>query len=252
MTFEESSRFGAGLQQRVSAELAVAFERAGLPGRTAPVGSRSLAAKPEFARRSNRGLAISVAAVAVLGAVGVGAIIMRAKPPSAVTVAPSAPPALPRTATPGGLPPASATPVPAPAPAQASAAASVSAAGPHHKAGAPAAHARVHALGSRPYTGVKAPLCPRGEGCRAAVLDADRRLREAYAGAVRAGVSGKVLAAYRDRWAERREQAASRPASLVKSYGLLTQELRQEADEARGEYRPAAHRSTAGLKAAAR
>ncbi|MDB5458928.1 MAG: hypothetical protein JWO72_669, partial [Caulobacteraceae bacterium] len=95
------------------------------------------------------------------------------------------------------------------------------------------ARAAIPVRSRRPSTAALcAASCPPS-----AVLAADRRLRSAYDHAIRAGVPTGVLADYRDRWADLRENAADRPRRLVQGYGELTRALGREATGARA--RPA-------------
>jgi hypothetical protein len=54
---------------------------------------------------------------------------------------------------------------------------------------------------------------------------ADRRLRRAYAQAIRAGVPRALLAEDRDRWASVRRRYADQPSRLVASYDSLARDL---------------------------
>ena len=60
---------------------------------------------------------------------------------------------------------------------------------------------------------------------RADVMAADRRLRSAYAAAVRAGVARPVLASYRTRWARLRPRAPTDPARVVVGYRGMASDL---------------------------
>lgn len=62
------------------------------------------------------------------------------------------------------------------------------------------------------------------------VAAADRRLRDAYARAVRAGVARPILVDYRDRWADLREREADRPERLAMAYRELSDDLGRMAD----------------------
>jgi hypothetical protein len=87
-----------------------------------------------------------------------------------------------------------------------------------HRADAPKRRARSHA----------AP--PRRDAACCAYADvqtADRRLRQAYSAAIRAGVSRPTLVSYRDRWAELRRRHAHEPRRLVTGYGALASDLHQ-------------------------
>ncbi|HEY2596110.1 MAG TPA: hypothetical protein VGK33_19635, partial [Chloroflexota bacterium] len=67
-----------------------------------------------------------------------------------------------------------------------------------------------------------------GDDCRRDVLEADSHLRAAYGSAIQRGVSRKVLAGYRNRWADLRERNKSDPTSLIDSYGALASDLGRE------------------------
>lgn len=60
----------------------------------------------------------------------------------------------------------------------------------------------------------------------AEVVQADDRLRTAYAGATRAGVPRRTLSRYRDRWARLRRKALTDPDRVVSGYGQLARDLR--------------------------
>jgi hypothetical protein len=232
MPSRELTHDGASLPQRVSADLGAAFARAGLAEHAIPsLTPRSAAVsalRPD--RRSGRPLAIGMAVAAGVAGLALGVFVIR--PPSAPApprLAAQAPPNLPQTASLDSLPALAAeTPAPIPAAEPATIRLATRAAARDN-----VRPARVRDVGSERPTAAP-PLCPTGESCRAAVLDADRHLREAYARAVRLGVPHYVLVQYRDRWADLREQAIDRPGSLVQSYGALARELRQETAEARG------------------
>ena len=62
--------------------------------------------------------------------------------------------------------------------------------------------------------------------CSYAQVDAaDRRLRDAYDGAVRAGVPRGEIIAARDRWSAARHRAAHDPLGLVADYGDIADDL---------------------------
>jgi hypothetical protein len=60
-------------------------------------------------------------------------------------------------------------------------------------------------------------------------MAADRRLRRSYSAAVRAGVSRRVLAAYRDDWNDARRGARRRPVAASAAYSKLAAGLDREA-----------------------
>jgi hypothetical protein len=70
------------------------------------------------------------------------------------------------------------------------------------------------------------------------LMAADRRLRAAYAHAVSAGVPRHVLAAYRDRWADLREDATWRPDRVAAGYGEMSVDLERLARRSRGRQPP--------------
>jgi hypothetical protein len=72
------------------------------------------------------------------------------------------------------------------------------------------------------------------------LIAADRRLRVAYAHAVRAGVPRHVLVSYRNRWADLRNDANWRPAQVVAGYGEMSADLERMAQ--RPNNRPAVGR----------
>jgi hypothetical protein len=72
------------------------------------------------------------------------------------------------------------------------------------------------------------PAAPRAKAAHAghvSVRSADRRLRAAYAQAIRAGVPRALLAEDRDRWASARRRFAHDPARLIAAYESLTRDL---------------------------
>jgi hypothetical protein len=102
-------------------------------------------------------------------------------------------------------------------------------------------HARTAARHSR---SARAAHATRGTrtGCRAtatsawclhgSVIAADDRLRGAYATAIRAGVDPGTLEGVRSDWSRLRRRANKDPEALIRGYGLLTQQLRAEAQRA--------------------
>jgi hypothetical protein len=89
-----------------------------------------------------------------------------------------------------------------------------------HRAATPEPHSRCNA-------GATSAWCLQD-----AVAAADGRLRDAYTAAIRAGVDRKTLAGVRSDWSRLRRHANKEPVALIRGYGLLTQELRAEADRA--------------------
>lgn len=78
-------------------------------------------------------------------------------------------------------------------------------------------------------------------------MSADRKLRTAYSHAVRAGVPRHVLVAYRDRWADLREDAVWRPARVAVGYGEMTADLERLARRSHGQHPPPPRRGLFGL-----
>ncbi|WP_334162746.1 hypothetical protein [Phenylobacterium sp.] len=66
-----------------------------------------------------------------------------------------------------------------------------------------------------------------------AVIAADRRLRQAYASATRAGVPRATLVSYRNRWASLRHRADSDPGRVIAGYQDMAGDLRRLADRER-------------------
>jgi hypothetical protein len=66
------------------------------------------------------------------------------------------------------------------------------------------------------------------------VIAADRRLRDAYASATRAGVSRSVLVSYRSAWADLRPRASRDPGHVIDRYDTLTRDLTRMAQQQRG------------------
>ena len=88
-----------------------------------------------------------------------------------------------------------------------------------------------------------------GPGCRKAVIQADRHLRNVYTTAIRRGVPRGVLIDYRDRWADLRETDNNDPVHLIRGYGALAYDLGREAkDDQEGAAR---RRNPSGLRALA-
>jgi hypothetical protein len=64
------------------------------------------------------------------------------------------------------------------------------------------------------------------------MVAADDHLRGAYATAIRAGVDRRTLEGVHSDWSRLRRRANKDPESLIRGYGLLTQQLRAEAQRA--------------------
>ena len=88
-----------------------------------------------------------------------------------------------------------------------------------------------------------------GTGCRRAVVQADRHLRDVYERAIRRGVPRTVLVDYRDRWANLRDNETDNPVHLIEDYGALAYDLGREAKDD-GES-AARRRDPSGLRALA-
>lgn len=86
-------------------------------------------------------------------------------------------------------------------------------------------------------------------GCRRAVIQADRHLRDVYERAIRRGVPRSVLVDYRDRWANLREDETDSPAHLIEDYGALAYDLGREAKD--DQESAARRRDPSGLRALA-
>ena len=88
----------------------------------------------------------------------------------------------------------------------------------------PARRPAVQAPASRAHAAPQ--VCGAHRRCgRVDVMAADRRLRSAYAAAVRAGVARPVLASYRTRWARLRPRAPTDPARVVVGYRGMASDL---------------------------
>jgi hypothetical protein len=74
------------------------------------------------------------------------------------------------------------------------------------------------------------------------LLAADRRLRAAYSRAIGAGVPRRVLATYRNRWEDLREDASWKPDRVAAGYGAMTADLNRLARRSHG-HRPQHGRS---------
>jgi hypothetical protein len=206
------------------------------------------------ALRPGRGGALSmtllVAALAGLAGLGAGAFIIHAppQPPPAPVLQPVAqaspqttPQAAPQTASVADSEP----PLILAPPAREAAAA------PAIRAPRPRA-ALARAVRREPMPMAQPASCERnaaGSGCRDAVIQADRHLRNVYASAIRRGVPRAVLIDYRDRWADLRESGSDDPVHLIRGYGALAYDLGREArDDQEGAAR---RRNPSGLRALA-
>ncbi|RAK55743.1 hypothetical protein [Phenylobacterium soli] len=176
----------------------------GLMGRRAP------------AVETHRGLSLAsvgALAAAALAGVAAGSLIVKPKPHAA---APSAAPALPR---PDALPIEMAPPVQTPQAADASLAAPSPPIPAMALAPPPAASPRRAAV---KRTRAKGTCCSYAE-----VKAADRRLRQAYAEAIRAGAPRTTIVSARERWETTRRRAAHDPARLVAGYRSIAADLQR-------------------------
>ncbi len=187
-----------------------------LPPPSRPTGPRSphvhiLAAGRRVAGPHWRGLG-SFAAALLVG-LSIGSLTAHDRPPAA-PAQPAPPPAVVASAT------------PAPAPIVPVQAAPVIQASP------------VPQAASRPESPRRAET-PRGARGYGAVLAADRRLRDAYDRAARAGVDRPTLVSYRARWASLRRRASDEPPRLIHGYGALASDLEMLARDRRAARRRA-------------
>lgn len=116
---------------------------------------------------------------------------------------------------------------------------------PVNPAGAATSAPPPGAQGEAPQPRAKAKPRPRPQpereavsGCRggcdyAEVMAADRRLRQAYDRAIRAGVDRGTLASVRSRWARLRHRAPHDPERVVHGYAAMARDLTELARDAR-------------------
>jgi hypothetical protein len=211
------SRSPADLSRTVAADLEGIF--AGFQGASprsgAPSPARRLAPRRAGALRLPM---IGGVAAAALAGVAVGSMLgERASPPAPSLAAGPAPNVIqpsPRPAAPlSPAPPVQLAAAPKPAPVEAE---------PEVKKPV----VKASAVKRKPKS---PPRATRRHASRSEVLAADRRLRRAYASAIRAGVPRPVLVSYRNRWDRLRRSAWDEPARLVRGYGALTRDLSAEA-----------------------
>jgi len=214
----------ANRARSVSADLEAIFGRAASAEAAAPRASRIRGARRGGGetRRPRLTLAgVGGVAAAALAGIAAGSLVVR-PPHAARTAEPptAAAPALPAIATPPASLPVEMV---APQAAQAEVLPAAAAAPPASvKAAQPT---RAHA--------VRKPKAPRGCCSYVQVQAADRSLRAAYAGAVRAGVSRDEIAAARDRWSATRRRSAHDPIRLVANYRDIADDLNRAAARAR-------------------
>lgn len=269
----ELDRSGPALAE-VAAEMSEIFDRAGVgqpqSGLRRPP---SVAALRPGHKNGSTALLLTAAAAGLVG-IGAGALLIRTRGPPAPVVAqsrprPSAPPPQSSVTPPVAL--AEAAPAVEPAPVQSPGAVRASPPAKTPSAAVRMAHSRAQfrvklsKLGepqpaeAKPpiRLGVPTPLaqpasCEQdedGEGCRRAVIQADRHLRAVYQHAFERGVPRRVLVDYRDRWADLRERNDEDPVRLIESYGALAHDLgRETADDQVDAPRP---KSRSGLSALA-
>ena len=223
MASDAVSHLGLPLQDpAVSADLEAIFGR--------PPPPASGAARPRAARiakapgagethglRRLSAASLGALAAAALAGIAAGSLLVKAP---ARTPAPQAP-------HPAALPVETPPPLQTPQAADAALAAVAMAPVETHAAPISAAHAvrPAHTVrhAGRPHT-------------YAQVVAADRRLRAAYAAAIRAGAPRALLVEDRDRWASLRHRAAHDPVRLVAGYDAIARDLDHAA--ARSHARP--------------
>ena len=273
----------------VAAEMSEIFDRAGV-GQPAP-GLRRPAAVAALRPSQNSSPVVTVLIAAVAGLAGLGAGAFVIHMPSAAIQAPakvairagpqaqsqpqSSPQEPPRVALAQAAPAPAVptTPAAQPPAAQSPSAQSPSAKSAPEPAATPAARrarfrVKLAKLGEAKPASAKPPLRLReptppmaqpasceqdveGDGCRRAVVDADRHLRAVYENAIRRGVSRSTLVDYRDRWADLRDRQTDSPTRLIQSYGALAYDLGRESASQEDEDDSPRPRSRSGLKALA-
>ncbi len=235
----------------VAAEMSEIFDRAGV--RPPAPGLRRAAAvsvlRPD--RGNGQTMTLLIAAVAGLVGLAAGAFVIRtpatpSRPEVAAAVQPKPQPQVkPPIALAEAAPeptPAEAAPVRKHAAPKTSFAPAKAAArwhAPTRSRFADARLAQVGAASAKPPIRLREPMpmaqpvsCEQdagGDGCRRAVIQADRHLRAVYESAIRRGVSRATLVDYRDRWTDLRERDTDDPSRLIESYGALAYDLGREA-----------------------
>lgn len=183
-------------------------------------GAAQTRAKTVSAARAPRGeaapghrlSAASMGALAAAALAGLAAGSLLMKPVSPAKTAASHPAALPVEMTSGVTAPQTAeATLPEPGPLAPTRAPSYALAAPPPAPGPARSVRRVRA---------REACCTYAE-----VQAADRHLRQAYAGAIRAGAPRSVIVEARDRWAAARRRAAHDPARLVASYRAIAGDL---------------------------
>lgn len=195
-----------GRARAVQADLETIFGESA-PGSARPPGAARIDRRPREASARRRLSAASLGAVAAAALAGLaaGTLLVRSPKPT---------PAPPAKAHPAALPVEIAPPVQTP---QAADAALAHAAPPAHLVRAPAA--RVQPVAKA------APRARVLHSGHASARAADRRLRAAYAHAIRAGVPRALLAEDHERWTSARRRFANDPARLVAAYDSLARDL---------------------------
>lgn len=214
----------------VAQDLEAIFGVAPHDARPAPAAPRQRRAPEEAPRGSRLASAGAFATAAFLGIAAAGFLMTRGserpaasppRPPLRVEVA-SAAPAAP---APGPI-----DPLPSVAATQAEAATP-----------APMQARPERALTRSPRA---APHAGPAPDAYAQITAADRRLREAYAAAIRAGTPRRALVSYRDRWEAMRRARAHDPRRLAAGYGALAAEIERAAWRARRDNQDLAARTS--------
>ena len=164
--------------------------------------------RPEAKGGARTAMLGALASAAFLGVAAGAFLVARSPEPAPSGARPPIPIEIARAApipAPGPLDPLGGVRAAAPPPVIAAASAS-----PAKSPGGPAA--------------VRRPRTPRA-CCTADVAEADRRLRQAYYSAIRAGVPRPILVSYHDRWEEIRRSRARQPRQLVAGYAALAHGL---------------------------
>lgn len=181
-------------------------------------------------------------ALAAAGFVGLAAGALIVKPPDIRRSPPAAQTAPAAVMVASVAPAPTATPTPGPRPAIPWPEPPVAAAAPAKAAAAPVKAAAPRAARPKPAKAVSRKADSRCERLRGenrarcaypAVIAADRRLRQAYASATRAGVPRATLVSYRNRWASLRHRADSDPGRVIAGYQDMAGDLRRLADRER-------------------
>lgn len=225
------------LSRAVRADLEEIFRPVTPSAASRPPRVRTFAGRSAEARERSPARWGALAAAALLG-VAAGALMVQ--PPIPGRPAPVA-------QAPAALTVASVAPAPAPAPASAPGPAipwpePPPTAAPAKIQAQPTKAAAPRAAKPKPAKAVARKSGSRCEGLRGdnrarcaypAVIAADRRLRQAYASATRAGVPRATLVSYRNRWASLRHRADRDPGRVIAGYQDMAGDLRRLADRER-------------------